>query len=66
MKYVFQEVVFGVTSRLRYFAGVICSSFLNARIIIHLMKSYWGKMISLGADTYWEAFDPDQPADSCV
>jgi alpha-L-rhamnosidase len=28
---------------------------------IHLMKSYWGKMISLGADTYWEAFDPDQP-----
>lgn len=29
---------------------------------IHLMKSYWGKMISLGADTYWEAFDPDQPS----
>ena len=28
---------------------------------VHLMKSYWGKMISLGADTYWEAFDPDQP-----
>lgn len=28
---------------------------------IHLLKSYWGKMIALGADTYWEAFDPDQP-----
>jgi alpha-L-rhamnosidase len=28
---------------------------------IELMKSYWGKMLSLGADTYWEAFDPDQP-----
>lgn len=28
---------------------------------VHLMKSYWGKMIALGADTYWEAFDPDQP-----
>lgn len=27
---------------------------------IDLMKSYWGKMISLGADTFWEAFDPDQ------
>lgn len=27
---------------------------------IDLMKSYWGKMISLGADTYREAFDPDQ------
>ncbi len=26
-----------------------------------LMKAYWGKMISLGADTFWEAFDPDQP-----
>ena len=26
-----------------------------------LMKSYWGKMIALGADTFWEAFDPDKP-----
>lgn len=28
---------------------------------VKLMKNYWGKMISLGADTYWEAFDPDNP-----
>ncbi|MFT9213612.1 alpha-rhamnosidase [Liquorilactobacillus ghanensis] len=28
---------------------------------IKLMKNYWGKMIDLGADTYWEAFDPDNP-----
>jgi alpha-L-rhamnosidase len=28
---------------------------------VELMKSYWGKMIELGADTYWEAFDPAQP-----
>lgn len=28
---------------------------------IDLMKNYWGKMITLGADTYWEAFDPAQP-----
>ena len=28
---------------------------------IDLMKSYWGKMIELGADTFWEAFDPNQP-----
>lgn len=28
---------------------------------IKLLKSYWGRMIALGADTYWEAFDPDQP-----
>ena len=25
------------------------------------MKDYWGKMVTLGADTYWEAFDPNQP-----
>lgn len=29
---------------------------------IQLMKAYWGKMIELGADTFWEAFDPDQPS----
>lgn len=28
---------------------------------IKLMKDYWGKMILLGADTYWEAFDPNHP-----
>nr|WP_253896430.1 hypothetical protein [Streptococcus gallolyticus] len=26
-----------------------------------LMKNYWGQMIALGADTFWEAFDPDKP-----
>lgn len=31
------------------------------RDAIELMKNYWGKMIRLGADTYWEAFNPDQP-----
>lgn len=28
---------------------------------ITLMKDYWGKMIEMGADTYWEAFDPQFP-----
>ncbi len=28
---------------------------------VKLMKTYWGGMIELGADTYWEAFDPNQP-----
>ena len=28
---------------------------------VTLMKNYWGKMIGLGADTFWEAFDPNQP-----
>lgn len=26
-----------------------------------LLKDYWGKMIDLGADTFWEAFDPEKP-----
>ena len=25
------------------------------------MINYWGKMIDLGADTFWEAFDPNNP-----
>lgn len=28
---------------------------------VGLIKNYWGKMVDLGADTYWEAFDPDHP-----
>ncbi|MGH1772797.1 alpha-rhamnosidase [Enterococcus raffinosus] len=27
---------------------------------ISLMKDYWGKMIELGADTFWEAFKPEE------
>lgn len=26
-----------------------------------LLKTYWGGMIKQGADTFWEAFDPNQP-----
>ena len=28
---------------------------------VKLMKDYWGKMLELGANTFWEAFDPDKP-----
>ncbi|MCH4165981.1 MAG: alpha-rhamnosidase [Lentilactobacillus diolivorans] len=28
---------------------------------IDLLKDYWGTMIKLGADTYWEAFEPEKP-----
>lgn len=28
---------------------------------IALIRNYWGKMADLGADTFWEAFDPDNP-----
>jgi alpha-L-rhamnosidase len=29
---------------------------------VSLLKSYWGKMVDLGADTFWEAFNPDDPS----
>ena len=28
---------------------------------IAYMKSYWGEMVELGADTFWEAYDPQNP-----
>lgn len=28
---------------------------------LELMRGYWGKMVDLGADTFWEAFDPEDP-----
>ncbi len=28
---------------------------------VKLVREYWGKMLELGADTFWEAFDPDKP-----
>ncbi len=31
---------------------------------VKLMKEYWGMMIRLGADTYWEAFEPERPGAS--
>lgn len=32
-----------------------------AKEAVTIMKDYWGTMIDLGADTFWEAFDPYQP-----
>lgn len=28
---------------------------------LELMRVYWGVMVNLGADTFWEAFDPKDP-----
>ncbi|MGM0213671.1 alpha-L-rhamnosidase-related protein [Enterococcus sp. AZ109] len=28
---------------------------------VQLMKDYWGTMIEMGADTFWEAFKPEEP-----
>lgn len=37
----------------------LCAGLTNEGI--KLLKDYWGKMIKLGADTYWEAFEPEDP-----
>jgi hypothetical protein len=29
-----------------------------------LVRSYWGGMLDAGADTFWEAYDPDEPLTS--
>jgi alpha-L-rhamnosidase len=31
---------------------------------LSLIKAYWGGMISAGADTFWEIYDPDRPLSS--
>lgn len=31
----------------------------NNELAINLIKKYWGGMLDLGADTFWEAFKPD-------
>ena len=28
---------------------------------LQLVRGYWGAMLDAGADTFWEAFDPDEP-----
>ena len=28
---------------------------------LQLVRGYWGAMQDAGADTFWEAFDPDEP-----
>jgi len=31
---------------------------------LQLVRSYWGAMLDAGADTFWEAFDPEDPLTS--
>jgi hypothetical protein len=31
---------------------------------LRLVRSYWGAMLDAGADTFWEAFDPEDPLTS--
>ena len=41
-------------------AEALCEGGLKDEAV-KLVREYWGKMLELGADTFWEAFDPDKP-----
>lgn len=41
-------------------AEALCVAGLKEEALV-LMKDYWGKMVELGADTFWEAFKPEEP-----
>lgn len=54
--------VHGITTPYMYHHIVMALFETNhQQIAIKLMKDYWGKMVMYGADTFWEAFDPDNP-----
>jgi hypothetical protein len=31
---------------------------------LNVIKEYWGGMVKLGADTFWELYNPDNPYES--
>lgn len=46
-----------------YIAEAMLSCGMRAEAL-QLVRTYWGGMIDAGADTFWEAFDPDDPLTS--
>ena len=50
-----------------YLYHYIVEAMLSCRLdgaALDLVQSYWGAMLELGADTFWEAFDPANPLTS--
>ena len=43
-----------------YYVTALCRTGLLEKAEKH-MKEYWGSMLDAGADTFWEAWDPDDP-----
>jgi len=43
-----------------YYVMALCRTGLMDKAEKH-MKEYWGSMLERGADTFWEAWDPDNP-----
>ena len=43
-----------------YYVTALCRTGLLEKAEQH-MKDYWGSMLDAGADTFWEAWDPEDP-----
>lgn len=67
-----QKVLLEMKKRLFPITGIatpymyhhVAAAFFKAGLTddgISLLTTYWGRMIDLGADTYWEAFEPENP-----
>ena len=46
-----------------YYVSALLRVGLKEKALEH-MKAYWGSMMEAGADTFWEAWDPEHPDDS--
>ena len=46
-----------------YYVSALLRVGLKEKALDH-MKAYWGSMMEAGADTFWEAWDPEHPDDS--
>lgn len=44
----------------RYIIETLFEAGINDEAV-NLMRSYWGKMLEIGANTFCEAFNPDKP-----
>ena len=43
-----------------YYVAALLKAGLKKKAVSHL-KAYWGSMLEAGADTFWEAWDPERP-----
>ncbi|GGD79873.1 family 78 glycoside hydrolase catalytic domain [Paenibacillus nasutitermitis] len=51
------------TPFMRYFELEALCEIGQQTHVLHEMREYWGGMLDLGATTFWEEYDPGQPAE---
>ena len=55
----------GLTTFLNYFIFTALEKYGRHSEVLEMIKSYYGKMIELGATTFWEDFDIDWAENAC-